>query len=67
MADIKKAIKEKQPKTEKERKNSLPPEVHNFILLFMSREADKLPPFHPGIDMQIEIQCKADRTLEALP
>jgi len=36
MADIEKAIKEKQPKTEKELKNILPLEIHNFILLFLS-------------------------------
>jgi len=36
MADIVKATKEKQLKTEKELENILLPEVHNFILLFLS-------------------------------
>jgi hypothetical protein len=67
MEDVGKALKEKKPNTEKELKNLLPPEVHNLIPLFLTREADKLPPYRPRIDHWIELRIKADRTLEALP
>lgn len=67
MADIKEAIKERLPKTEKELENILLSEIHDFIPLFLAQEADKLLPFCLEIDTQIEICCKANRTLEALP
>jgi hypothetical protein len=67
MADVEKALKEKKPNTEEELKIQLPPEVHDLIPLFLSREAEKLAPYRPGIDHRIELRNKADGTLEALP
>jgi len=66
IADIEKAIKEKQPNTKEELKRTLPPEVHEFIPLFLSWEAERLPLYRPGIDTRIKVRRKADGTLEAL-
>jgi len=66
IANIEKAIKGKQLNTKAELKRTLPLEVHEFILLFLFREAERLPLYRPGIDMRIEVQRKADGTLEAL-
>jgi hypothetical protein len=67
MEDIRKALREKKPNTEEELKTSLLPEVHDLIPLFLSRKADKLPPYRSGIDHRIELRTKADGTPEALP
>jgi uncharacterized protein YlxP (DUF503 family) len=67
IADVEKALREKKPNTEEELKTVLPPEVYDMIPLFLSREAEKLAPYRPGIDTRIELRTKADGSLEALP
>src|ERR1700761_5863548 len=67
MEDVRKALKEKKPNTEEELRKTLPPEVHDLIPLFLTREAEKLAPYRPGIDHRIELRTKADGTPEALP
>ena len=66
-SDIEKALKGKEPKTDDELRRMLPPETHDMIALFLSREAEKLAPYRPGLDHRIELRKKADGSLEALP
>lgn len=67
MEDVKKSMKEKKPNTEADLEKKLPPELHDLIPVFLTREAEKLAPYRPGIDHRIELRTKPDGTLEALP
>ena len=55
-ADIAKALKVKDPKSEKELREYILLELYNILLLFFEREADKLAPYRGEFDYRIEIR-----------
>ena len=56
LADINRALAGKTPRTAKEIRELLPPELHDLVPLFTKKEADKLAPHRPGVDLKIDLK-----------
>ncbi|KAI0992710.1 hypothetical protein K3495_g15475 [Podosphaera aphanis] len=54
-------------KSDKELKESIPPEFHNLVSLWKPKEAAKLPPHRVGIDHQIELKRDNDGNEMQIP